>query len=229
MNFSHLLLIYYFSISLAVDVSPIAGHVDRIHQRIPEGKKRENTVKFLKDPKHWKDLLEKAAVKDFAGVEAVHNAVAKVLDDPPLEEPIVKRSTGHELDRASLKLRTFTNDLLVETKKDKIKIEEYVGLWADLLLAYDDVMKESNAENRCKNGKPLGDLVEGFSLALKKLNPNKWDKDFYDKLVKAAENKYYGGYLLFILLGVGIGLLVTIGIIVFFILRRKKKIQPIQP
>jgi hypothetical protein len=229
MNFPHLLLIYYFSVSLAADVSPIAGHVERIHRRIPDEKKREYTVKFLKDPKHWKDLLEKAAVKDFAGLDAVHTAIVKVLTDLNLEDPSVEKPTFDELKKVNTKVKTFKNDLFVETKKDKIKIEEYVGLLADYILAYDDVMKEPDADSRLGNGKPLGDLVEGFSLALKKLNPGNWDKDFYDKLVKAAENKYYGGYLLFILLGVGIGLLVTIGIIVFFILRRRKKIQPVQP
>ena len=223
-----LLLIFSFLIYLTLaDDSPIAVHVNKIHQRIPDDKKREYTVKFLNDPKHWKGLLEKAAVKDWAGLNAVYNAIGEVFKD--MVYPTIQTTPKfNDYKKQTKKFKKFINNASTEKNKDKLSIEKYVGIWVDQLVAFDDVMKLPNTDERFTKVKPLGDLAEPLSLALKKLNPGNWDKDFYDKLVKAAENKYYGGYLLYILLAVGIVLLV-IGVTVFLILRRKKKIQPVQP
>jgi hypothetical protein len=244
---NYLLFIAYFFIftwfTLA-EVSPIAGHVERINRTIPENQRRENTVNFLKDPKVW-EFLKDAAKKDIDGVKKLLQEMDKITDESfPLDE---KDPNFDKFKKAAEQFVTYRENGLKD--KEAFSTEEAIRLFADTLVARNEVKNLPQADK-----KPLGDLVERMSLTMKKLNSKIWDEEFYRKLLKAAENQKYDNqtsdnqtndkkngnqkngnqqndvgnwkeYLPHILLAVVI-VAVLVGVIVFVILRNKRQIKP---
>jgi hypothetical protein len=220
---------FFFTWFTLAQVSPIAGHVERIHQIIPKESQRENTVKFLKDPKVWENLKD-ALVKDLAGLEKIGRALNEIIYEllPPDRDDPKYVALGRSLKL----LKEYLNTL--GTNKKSFSIEKAIGLFADLLEDYVKAPKLPRANYPDK--KELGDVAEPLSLTLKKLNPKIWDKEFYGKLLKAADNQKYNDdddnnnngnwkeYLPHIFLAVGIALIVA-GVVVFVILRRKGQIK----
>jgi hypothetical protein len=221
------------------EVSPIAGHVDRINEIIPEKQRRENTVEFLKDPKVW-ESLKNVPANDFEGLKEVIQAVKAIIGElipGDMADPNLDKC--HKVEEVCKQLDAYF--LAGLNDKELFSIEKGIGLWADLLVAHNDVRKLPQSENPGK--KPLGDLVERMSLAMKKLNPKKWDDEFYGRLLKAADNQKYDNqksnnqktcdqndngnwkeYLPHIFLVVGI-VGIAVGVFVFVILRRKRQIK----
>jgi hypothetical protein len=236
-------ILYLASVVLA-DFSPIAPVVIKIHQLLPKEKQRVNTVKFLIDPEIWNKYLRDVAITDFDRAKEILDAVGDILYVEEMEDP---KFSSDNLTNLLLKNREgnkYVDANFTKKNIDKFNMKTAIEHLAEGIIAYDKVMSDDDVKKRFKEGKPLGDLAEALSLTLTKLNPNNWDKEFYAKLTKAAKNekdedgtktvkseksekseKYdegWGKNLLWILLAIVVGLII-IGVVIFFILRRRKQ------
>jgi hypothetical protein len=236
MKFLHLLFLSSFvAFFVFADDSPIAVYVDRLNERIPEEKQQEKVVWFLKDIDIWNKYLKDAAKNDLAGLKAVYDAFGKPFGfDPPDNKGATNKKRLVFIEKNSEAIKFC--DAVIAGEENDIKI--FVQYLVEVLEAYDDVMKDPEPKNRLKNAKQLGDTVDDLCLALKELKAENWDKEFYDKLVKAVEKEKdksgegfkgvdgdWKKYWPHILLAVAITV-VVIAIVVFFIMRGKKQANP---
>jgi hypothetical protein len=223
------LCVWPFSFFVFGEDSPIATYVDQIDNRISYTQKRSNTVKFLKDSKHWKNLLENAVSLDLEGTKAVVNEVNEIIvpDRNPKSkcicEPPNRKHGGHRtkfLEEASI-LNNMRDLLGKDETKDQFKVLEYVEQVAKALGAYDFVYCDPS-EQELVTKKSIGDVAESLSIALKLFKSGQWDKLFYEKLIKAAENKpesdrfwyYFAAF---------VAVLLVAGVAIFLILFRRKR------
>jgi hypothetical protein len=195
----------FFSNSVLGKDSAIATYVEEINNLIPDGKKKLNTVKFLKDSDNW-GILEKAASTDPEGTFAVSYKILGLLlkdgiglfDQCPYtcKDPIAKQfdeimeAFGGTVKHVMLS-ETGKATVLNKETVDQFKPEDFVKLLAKALTAFDLVYKTPSAKEEFTNPRPIEVVVPKLSLALKEFTSTKWEKEFYEKLTKAADDKPY--------------------------------------
>jgi hypothetical protein len=190
--------------------SPIAPSITKIDNLVPIEKKRPNTVKFLKDSKHWRNLLENVVSLDLEGIKAVANKVKDIIvpRDPPKSccicEPansiilMVQSQNYLKFTIYAGVLRDYSNFLNFEKTKDLFKVPKFIEIVADALSAYDIVYNDVDIKRDLfKYKKSIGDVVEPLSIALKEFINTNWNREFYEKLLKAADNQEYDGNSMF--------------------------------
>jgi hypothetical protein len=184
--------------------SDIASYVDEINVLIPDGKKKPNTVMFLKDSDNW-SILEKAVSKDPEGTFTVVVQIVVLLFKDPTSlfegfEACVRVPSVIQFDKISdLFLETLEPLVKSENGKEELNKEtadqfkpvDFVKLLAQTLTAYDVAYKTLAAKAQLRNPRPIEDVVPKFSLLLKEFNSTKWEEEFYEKLTKAADDKPY--------------------------------------
>jgi hypothetical protein len=229
-----------FSNSVLGKDSAIATYVDEINKLIPDNKKKLNTVKFLKDSDNW-SKLEKAVSTDPEGTFKVVMKFLYLLpvgvdksnsmfegSSPPFkhqsaiqfgENFLLFLETGKPL----IKLVSETEGVLKKETMDHFKPVDFVEQLAKTLTAYDVVYKNPAAKKEFKNPKPIGDVVPQLSLALKEFTSTKWDKEFYEKLTKAADDKPYETNPLWYGVAAVIIILLIAGLAIFLVLTRRKR------
>jgi hypothetical protein len=221
----------------AADVSPIGTYVDEIDQLIPPAQKRNFTVKFLKDPKNWTNLLEKAAIKDPSGMKKVFKEILKSCFDvavvispsvPHGKAEIFYIHLGNFLEYGISAEEVIADPLktLESTYTEKFNVVTFVSKLAATLKAYNDVMEDSVEKTNFERAKPISELAALLASSLKNLSSDKWSKEFYGKIQNAANNEDYGeggegGYLLYIILFI-IFLLAIIAVVLAFVIHRRK-------
>src|SRR5205823_1748966 len=118
--------------------SPIAADVDTIDGLIQENKKRKNTVKFLKDPKNWTNLLEKAAILDTAGIIAVEKEVLDILSTLCSKKNVEKWFRNEKLHNVQRAFGVLGE--MIKSRDDTFKefdVKNYIAQIVEFLEAYD--------------------------------------------------------------------------------------------
>jgi hypothetical protein len=185
-----------FSYFVIGDDSPIAAYVDKINLLVSLDKQQPHTVKFLKDLKNWTGLLENAVSIDREGVKEVVKEINRILS-PVGPDSICEFSPGAKfVSQTPIEIYKFETTILNgflhnldEDSKVPFKFTDYIEFLIDPLTHYDAAYKDKSFDALFKFKKPIGDVAKPLSLAMKKFSSAKWEKEFYEKMKKAAENE----------------------------------------
>jgi hypothetical protein len=202
MKFRYFLFLCFlvFTRVQADEVSPIGIYVDEIDQLIPSAQKRNFTVEFLKDPKNWTNLLEKAAIIDPSGVEKVFKEIwgscfsIAVVSSASYEKTKIFNSHFATF----LQYGNFGEEIIADAPKapkstytEKFSVVMFVSKLAAVLKAYNDVLNDPVEKPNIERAKPISEIAPLLANSLKKLSSDKWSKEFYEKIQKAANNEVY--------------------------------------